>query len=52
MTDEEAIRLARTKLRERYGLTDMTARLMLAVRADRRGRTLVQQARSTLEQRP
>jgi hypothetical protein len=49
MTDEEAVRSAKVRLMERYGLNDISARLMLARRADSRGRTLVQQARLTLE---
>ncbi len=49
MTDEEAVRSAKAKLMERYGLNDISARLMLAHRADDRGRTLAQQARSTLK---
>ncbi len=40
MTDEEAVRSAKAKLMERYGLNDISARLMLAHRADKRRRTL------------
>ncbi|VXB78863.1 hypothetical protein [Aeromicrobium sp. 9AM] len=48
MTDEEAVRTAKAKLMERYGLNDISARLMLAHRADKRRRTLAEQARLTL----